>query len=75
MLHPGAPGSLACSGDAKQRQELELPLVSLGSAVALGASPAVLEKSSGWLAVKGYLCPHLHRFDHRRQLAQHGGPR
>lgn len=75
MQHPGVPGSLAGSGDTKQGRELELPLVSPGSVAALAASPAALGKSSGWLAVKDYLCPRLHRCDHRRQLAQPGGPR
>lgn len=74
---PGVPGSLVGSGGAKQGQGLGLgPLPAAPcSAVAVGASPAVLEKSSGWLAVRGYLCPHQHRCDHRTQLAQHGGPR
>lgn len=75
VQHPGVPGSLVGSEDAKQGQGPGPLLVALCSAVALRASPTVLERSSDWLAVKGYLCPHLRRCDRRRQLAQHGGPR
>lgn len=75
MQYPGVPGSLVGSGDAEQVQELGPLLVAPCSAVALRASPAVLERSNDWLAVKGYLYPHLHRCDHRKQPAQHGGPR
>lgn len=75
VQYPGAPGSLVGSGGARQVQELGPLLVAPYSAVALRASPAVLEKNSGWPAVKDYLYPHLHRCGHRRQPAQHGGPR
>lgn len=71
--HPGVPGNLADLGDAEQGQGP--PPVAHGSAAVGGAGPAVLGRSSGWLAVKGCLCPLQHRCDHRRQLAPLGGPR
>lgn len=75
VQYPGVPESLVGSGDAEQVQELGPLLVSPCSVAVLRASPAVLVKSSGWQAAKDYLYPHLHRCDHRRLPAQHGGPR
>lgn len=71
--HPGVPGNPADSGDEEWGQGR--PPVAHGSAAAGGAGPAVLERSSGWLAAKGCLWPLRHRRDHRRRLAQRGGPR